>query len=123
MPVTPAGDHAWRRVAGLAELVEGVLVRREVESSHGRTRPTAVLLALIDGQVHAFEDACPHAGWPLSDGDFDGCLLTCARHFWEFDVAKGNSRAPVGWPLRTFPIQVDGFDDVLVDVYLPLYQR
>lgn len=115
-------DRAWRRVLNVADLVEGRITRREVESSHGRPKPTIVALTLIRGDLHAFEDSCPHAGWPLSDGDFDGCVVTCARHYWEFDVVSGESR-PGGWPLRKLSTQVDDDGEVMVDVFRPLYQR
>jgi len=28
----------------------------------------------------AYEDSCPHAGVPLSEGTLSGRLITCSRH-------------------------------------------
>jgi hypothetical protein len=37
--------------------------------------------------VHAFDDKCPHQGYPLSQGTVAGCVLTCQWHNWKFDLA------------------------------------
>ena len=41
------------------------------------------------GRVHALENACPHAGNPLVEGDVLGETLTCAYHGWRFDLETG----------------------------------
>jgi toluene monooxygenase system ferredoxin subunit len=66
--------------------------------------PTAVqvdgrdlCLVRLDGEVHAFDDACPHRQWPLHLGRLDGHVLTCRAHTWEWDVRTGvlqRMRAP-----------------------------
>lgn len=80
----------WQRVLSGAELPEST--------------PTAVLLegrelcvVRIDGEVHAFDDACPHRQWPLHLGSMKGPVLTCRAHTWEWDVRTGalqRMRAP-----------------------------
>lgn len=39
--------------------------------------------------VHAFEDVCPHAFWPLSAGAVHDRLLECPGHGWEFRLDSG----------------------------------
>ena len=39
--------------------------------------------------VFAIDHACPHEGYGLTQGDFDGDLLTCAWHNWKFRVSDG----------------------------------
>ncbi|MBN3857138.1 MULTISPECIES: Rieske 2Fe-2S domain-containing protein [unclassified Paraburkholderia] len=39
-----------------------------------------------EGDVHVWDDRCPHRGDPLSGGDVSGGLLTCPSHGWRFDV-------------------------------------
>ena len=39
--------------------------------------------------VFAIDNACPHEGYGLTQGDLDGDLLTCAWHNWKFRVSDG----------------------------------
>jgi len=48
-----------------------------------------VVLFRVDGRVHAFDNACPHEGNPLSEGEIAGETLTCVYHLWRFDLASG----------------------------------
>jgi nitrite reductase/ring-hydroxylating ferredoxin subunit len=50
---------------------------------------TEIAVFLVDGQAHAFANACPHEGNPLSEGEILGDTLTCAFHGWKFDLATG----------------------------------
>jgi len=64
-------------------------------------RPSLVVvagrrLALIrvgDG-VHALDDACPHAGGPLSEGTVATDAVTCPYHGWVWDLTTGRCVAP-----------------------------
>src|SRR5574341_219975 len=40
-----------------------------------------------DGTVFALRDLCPHRGFPLSYGRFDGTEIKCCYHGWRFDTA------------------------------------
>jgi toluene monooxygenase system ferredoxin subunit len=53
-----------------------------------------VVLLNVNGEIRAFEDRCPHLGSQLSEGDLDGCTLTCAKHLWEFDALTGKGTNP-----------------------------
>ena len=46
-------------------------------------------LLRVDDEIHAFDNACPHQGNPLVDGDVRGDQLECAYHGWRFDLAHG----------------------------------
>ncbi len=52
-----------------------------------RTEREGLAIGLYrDGdQVYAMEDACPHAGFPLSRGTFENCVIVCDAHGWPFD--------------------------------------
>jgi nitrite reductase/ring-hydroxylating ferredoxin subunit len=39
--------------------------------------------------VHAIDNACPHEGYGMTQGDLDGDLVTCAWHNWKFRVSDG----------------------------------
>lgn len=48
-----------------------------------------ILLLRSGDEVHAFDNACPHEGNPLVDGEVLGDVLECAYHGWRFDLATG----------------------------------
>jgi nitrite reductase/ring-hydroxylating ferredoxin subunit len=66
--------------------------------------------------VYAMEDACPHAGVPLSEGTLEGCVITCRAHGWPFDVRTGFDPAHAdGFPIPCFAVELRG-NEVLVDL-------
>ena len=50
---------------------------------------TEIAVFVVDGEAHAFANACPHEGNPLHEGDILGDTLTCAYHGWKFDLGTG----------------------------------
>jgi nitrite reductase/ring-hydroxylating ferredoxin subunit len=48
-----------------------------------------IALFRVDDSVYAFENACPHEGNPLVEGEIVGGTLTCAYHLWRFDIETG----------------------------------
>jgi nitrite reductase/ring-hydroxylating ferredoxin subunit len=48
-----------------------------------------IVVLEVDGEFHAFDNACPHQGNPLVDGEVLGDVLECAYHGWRFDLATG----------------------------------
>jgi phenylpropionate dioxygenase-like ring-hydroxylating dioxygenase large terminal subunit len=66
------------------------------DAIHGKKLVTAMLLEVplvlgrtSAGKSFAMRDACPHRGNPLSYGHFDGKILQCGYHGWEFDASSG----------------------------------
>jgi phenylpropionate dioxygenase-like ring-hydroxylating dioxygenase large terminal subunit len=63
---------------------------------YGQNLTTTMLLEVplvigrtLEGQTFAMQDTCPHRGIPLSYGHFDGKILQCSYHGWEFDACTG----------------------------------
>ena len=55
-----------------------------------------VLLANVDGTLHAVGDRCSHEGARLSAGRLEGRVVTCPAHGSRFDVTTGkNLSGPV----------------------------
>ena len=52
---------------------------------------TVVLLANIDGKMHAINNKCPHMGGDLSKGMLSGTVVTCPVHGSQFDVTTGKN--------------------------------
>lgn len=70
----------------------------------------------VEGTFYAIDDACPHQGASLSEGEVRGCVVTCPWHGWEYDVTNGKLLAPPGsLNATTYRVVVEG-DDVLVEV-------
>jgi nitrite reductase/ring-hydroxylating ferredoxin subunit len=57
-------------------------------------RQVEVGLVLLDGQLIAFRDVCPHMAFPLSIGRLQGKTLECAGHNWKFDLTTGKALHP-----------------------------
>ncbi len=76
-----------------------------------------VLLVLcnVEGQVFAYDDRCPHLANRLSEGDFDGRLITCAAHEWVFDACGGGGVNPAQAQLNRYPVCMVG-DAIFVDL-------
>jgi nitrite reductase/ring-hydroxylating ferredoxin subunit len=62
-----------------------------------------ICLANLHGRVFAFEDACPHRGGRLSNGELVGTAVQCPVHGWRFDVRSGigpGSRRLIRYPVQ-----------------------
>lgn len=69
---------------------------------------------VADG-FHALEDRCPHAGFPLCDGELEGCVVRCPLHGWDFDVRTGFRPGETdGFPIPGFRVIREG-DALLLD--------
>jgi nitrite reductase/ring-hydroxylating ferredoxin subunit len=71
---------------------------------HGRHRP--VLLVHEDGQVFAFDNRCPHMGFPLDRGSVEDGILTCHWHHARFELASGCTFDLWADDLPTCPVEI-----------------
>lgn len=55
-----------------------------------------IALFNIDGSIHALENACPHMGGPLSEGEIDNGCVTCPWHGWQFNIKNGTNTTGLG---------------------------
>jgi nitrite reductase (NADH) small subunit len=67
-----------------------------------------VALFNIDGQIHAMDGICPHAGGPVGTGIVEGCVVTCPWHGWQFDVTSGQHVLSPTLSHPTFPTRIEG---------------
>jgi nitrite reductase (NADH) small subunit len=76
---------------------------------------TTLALFRVEGRCYAIENACPHRGGPLAEGDLEGHLVHCPWHGWTWDVRTGlNPRQPTG-KVACFPVTVED-GSVMVDI-------
>lgn len=89
----------------------------QIEASRGlRVRLGGLALGLyrVGDAIHAMEDACPHAGFPLSKGRFEDGVVVCSAHGLCYDVRTGFAPDHAdGFPIPCFRVRVvDGVVEV-----------
>ena len=52
-----------------------------------------VLVASSGEEYFACQATCPHQDVALAEGLFDGAVLTCHQHLWQWNIRNG---APIG---------------------------
>jgi nitrite reductase/ring-hydroxylating ferredoxin subunit/uncharacterized membrane protein len=69
------------------------------EARYAEVGGVGVLVARVDGAVHAIANRCSHRGGPLDEGELsDGCV-TCPWHGSRFRLADGSvDRGPAAYP-------------------------
>ena len=75
---------------------------RRVLSAGGR----AILVLADQGRVYAFDNRCPHMGFPLHRGSVRDGILTCHWHHAKFDLAGGCTLDPFADDVPVFPVEV-----------------
>ena len=77
---------------------------REFEAEGGQK----LLVANAGGEFFGYQALCPHQDVALCEGLYDGSVLTCHMHLWQWDIRTG---APVGIaeaPLEKYPLALEG---------------
>jgi len=75
---------------------------------------TDILLANVEGQVHATQGICSHEYFELDKGFLTGDSVTCALHMSRFDLETGEALdPPAELPLAVYPVVVEGDEIVL----------
>ena len=95
------------RIAGVDDVRDGEALPVEVMGLN-------LALYHVDGEWFCTDNVCTHAFALLTDGWLEGHLIECPLHNGQFDVRTGKGMsAPITEDLRTFPVQIEG-SDVLV---------
>ena len=67
------------------------------------------LLVVNSGDDYfAYQAMCPHQEVPLCEGLYDGAVLTCHQHLWQWDIRSGAALGLAEAPLESFPVRVEG---------------
>ncbi|MGI9558979.1 MAG: Rieske (2Fe-2S) protein [Thermodesulfobacteriota bacterium] len=70
-----------------------------------------VAVCNVEGRFCAFRDQCSHQELPLSDGELNGEVVTCAYHGAEFNVVTGEALCmPASEPVEVFRVKVEDGD-------------
>ncbi len=78
-----------------------------------------IALFNLDGQVHALDNTCPHAGGPLGEGTVEGDLVACPWHGWKFHIPTGacKKNPSPSWTVQRYEVRVV---EGVIQVGLPL---
>ena len=100
-------DAGFVKVAQIDDLSPGEMMM--VEVGDGR-----ILLANVEGNVHAIDDICSHAYASLSEGDLNGQEVECPLHGSAFDLVSGEAMTPPAEEkVKVYEVRIDG-QDILV---------
>jgi len=85
----------------------------DVEPGNGLELTAAgriIALFNVDGQFHAMDGICAHAGGPVAKGTLDGTIVTCPWHGWQYEVRTGQHCLAPTICQESFPVSVEGTD-------------
>jgi 3-phenylpropionate/trans-cinnamate dioxygenase ferredoxin subunit len=75
-----------------------------------------ILLINLEGEFYAFDNRCPHMGYPLFFGSLEGDTLRCGFHSAKFNVRTGESVGLVtSERLKPFSVKIQN-SSVFVEV-------
>ena len=81
-----------------------------------KVKDREILVVNVEGEFYAFENRCPHMGYPLYFGSLEGKVLTCGFHYAKFDVSTGKSLGLVtDEPLRSYKVKIQD-SSILVEL-------
>jgi len=100
---------SYRFAAKLEQVGQGKMFRVQLEGK-------LLLLANVDGTIHACDEMCTHEEVSLSLGALQGNCLKCSLHGSRFDLLTGKALdEPADEDLRIYPVKIEG-DSILVDI-------
>jgi precorrin-3B synthase len=98
--VAPRRSDGFVFAAHDSQVAEGAGLTVEVEGKE-------YALFRINGRVHALDNACPHEGAPLAQGEVANGVITCPWHGWTFQACTGCSINPAGNDLKSYLVKVE----------------
>jgi nitrite reductase/ring-hydroxylating ferredoxin subunit len=98
----------YRRACGMAELAPGRMTAVEVEGQ-------PILIANVEGEIHAVTNRCGDTPLPLQFGTLDGAELRCSWHGCRYDVRTGKRLDGGVEHLAVVPVAIED-DEIRVAV-------
>ena len=66
-----------------------------------------VLIANAGTSYYAYQGICPHQEVCLGEGFYDGSVLTCHQHLWQWDITTGAAVGLAEAPLESYEVKVE----------------
>jgi toluene monooxygenase system ferredoxin subunit len=73
-----------------------------------------VLIAQSGDRYYAYQGICPHQEVCLDEGFYDGSVLTCHQHLWQWKITTGEAVGLAEAPLERFDVEVEDTDVYVV---------
>lgn len=73
-----------------------------------------IVLLRVEDRYHACDRVCPHQEVDLDEGMFDGEVLTCHQHMWQWKIETGEAVGLAECPLNVYKVEVEG-ESIFVD--------
>lgn len=92
---------SWKYVCKLSDLESGEMREFNVDG-------TDILILRSDEDIYAIPPLCPHQQEKLVSGVYDGCVLTCTKHLWQWNISPwtgGIGDAEV--PLKRYDCKIE----------------
>lgn len=67
------------------------------------------------GNLHALDGICPHAGGPLAEGQVINGVVACPWHGWQYELSTGKNCLNPRINAGCHSVRIEG-DDVIVEV-------
>lgn len=67
-----------------------------------------LLIANSGADYFAYQAICPHQDVPLCEGLYDGAILTCHQHLWQWDIRTGRPMGIAEAALERYDLHVEG---------------
>jgi toluene monooxygenase system ferredoxin subunit len=99
----------YEKACDVSELIEGKYDVAVVK------RTLLLVIWPEGGEPRAFQGMCPHAKEPLADARFDGKVLECHHHDWQFDGTTGKCVKGKPCQLTEYPSRIED-GALMVDV-------
>ena len=104
----------WIPGGNIADIPSGTLRSQPFED-------VSVLLANIEGEIVAYQNACLDSILPLDRGQVDEYFLTCPWHQCKYDLRTGEIQNGSGLKLEKFPVKVADDGRFSVGFNIPKY--
>jgi toluene monooxygenase system ferredoxin subunit len=65
-----------------------------------------ILIANFRESYFAYSGNCPHQGTCLAEGFYDGAVLTCRKHLWQWDITTGKPIGLAEAPLEGYQVEI-----------------
>lgn len=88
----------WVRLCNLDDVSTGAMTSLSVEN-------VEVVVVRGESGYLVIPPSCPHMATPLCDGFFDGSVLTCSKHLWQWSIPDGTPIGEAKAPLLTYESQ------------------
>lgn len=74
-----------------------------------------VLIAHAGNRYYAYQGICPHQEAYLDEGVYDGSVLTCHQHLWQWNIETGEAVGLAEAPLERYEVEVENGELYMIE--------